>query len=80
MAEKRLTDDQVIEICAKYSTGAYTQIQLAEEYGITQGNVSHIIRKRTHRAVHTEINFLTEDISNSLSPIPIKNSGKFLSI
>ncbi len=39
----KLTEKHVGEIKEKYSTGYYTQQQLAGEYNITQSNISHII-------------------------------------
>jgi len=41
----KLTDDEIVEIRAKYAAGGVTQRALAAEYGITQANVSRITRQ-----------------------------------
>jgi hypothetical protein len=40
----KLTEQQVHEIRDRYATGAITQTRLASEYGISQSNVSLIVR------------------------------------
>ncbi len=40
----KLTDDQVAELRAKYKEAGMTQVQLARLFGITQGQVSRIVR------------------------------------
>jgi len=41
---QRLTADQVREIRALYATGAWTQKRLAERFGVTHTQISHIVR------------------------------------
>jgi hypothetical protein len=40
-----LTDARVIEIRKKYDTGAYTQLQLACEYGVSRTTVGQVVRR-----------------------------------
>jgi len=40
----KLTEQQVLEIREKYSTGNYSQYKLAEEYNISRPNIGYIIR------------------------------------
>ena len=42
----KLTDDQVIEIRAKYVPRKYTQYRLAGEYGVSQAQIGNIVRGR----------------------------------
>lgn len=45
----KLTESQRQEIREKYATGAFTQTQLAVEYGVTQTRVSDIITGRDYK-------------------------------
>ena len=45
----KLTEQQRQEIREKYATGAFTQTQLAVEYGVTQTRVSDIITGRDYK-------------------------------
>lgn len=47
----KLTEEQVVEIRDKYSTGRYTQRQLGAEYGVDYGGVGRIIRRDTWRHI-----------------------------
>lgn len=47
----KLTEEQVIEIRNKYSTGQYTQRQLGKDYGVDYGGVGRIIRRELWRHV-----------------------------
>lgn len=42
-----LTEDQVREIRARYSTGLETQKALGAEFGVTQTTIGNIVRRRT---------------------------------
>lgn len=44
----KLTNTQVLEMRARYSAGGVTQRQLADEYGVSRGNVSKIVNRRTY--------------------------------
>ncbi len=46
---EKITADQRQEIREKYATGAFTQTQLAVEYGVTQARVSDIITGRDYK-------------------------------
>jgi hypothetical protein len=46
--KRKLKEHQILEIIARYAGGAY-QEDIAEEYGVTQGLVSYIIRTRFPR-------------------------------
>ena len=39
----KLTDDQILAIREQYATGAFTQTELAESYGIAQSRISLIV-------------------------------------
>jgi len=41
----KLTENQVIEIRARYAAGGITQQKLADEYGVSQGIISDIINR-----------------------------------
>ena len=43
---KKLTDDAVRALRARYAAGGVTQQALADEYGVTQGVVSNIVNRR----------------------------------
>ena len=47
----KLDEARVLEIRAKHAAGGRTQKSLAEEYGLTQGGVSAIIRRRNWKHV-----------------------------
>lgn len=47
----KLTDDQIVEIRETYARGGYTQKDLADEYGITQGLVSQIVNGKRWKHV-----------------------------
>jgi hypothetical protein len=42
----KLTEQEVLEIREKYSSGSYIQQQLAEEYGVSQMQISDIINRK----------------------------------
>ncbi|KKL58122.1 hypothetical protein LCGC14_2228560 [marine sediment metagenome] len=44
-----LTDEQAEEIRRLYATGEYYQRELAEKFGVKQGNISRIVRARRRR-------------------------------
>lgn len=46
---QKITEQQRQEIREKYATGAFTQTQLAVEYGVTQARVSDIITGRDYK-------------------------------
>jgi hypothetical protein len=46
-ATTKLTDSSVLSIRAAYSAGGVTLKELASEYGVSFGQVGHIIRRRT---------------------------------
>ena len=46
---QKITAEQRQEIREKYATGAFTQTQLAVEYGVTQARVSDIITGRDYK-------------------------------
>jgi len=46
-----LTNVKVKEIRNKYSTGKYTQVQLAKEYGVTNQNIYYIVHNKTWKDV-----------------------------
>lgn len=54
-ANSVITEDQVIEICDLYSSGRFTQPQLAEMFGITQMNIWQIVSGRTWKHVIRKI-------------------------
>ena len=45
--QRKLTSEQVKEIREKYATGKYLQTYLAVIYGVTNTNISEIVRYRT---------------------------------
>lgn len=47
----RLTADIVRAMRAKYAAGSVTQTELANEYGVTQANVSEIILRKTWKHI-----------------------------
>jgi hypothetical protein len=42
----KLTNDKVLEIQAKYSSGKYFQQQLADEFGVSQTQIWRVVRRR----------------------------------
>ena len=44
-AFSKLTDSQVLEIRARYSSGSVYQADLASEYGVSESNISAIVRR-----------------------------------
>lgn len=42
----KLTEKQVLKIRAKYSTGDYTQKQLANKYSVSQVTIGHIVNRK----------------------------------
>jgi DNA-binding MarR family transcriptional regulator len=46
LPQTKLSADQAQEIRVRYAKGGMTQIQLAAEYGVTQGAISSLIRNR----------------------------------
>lgn len=44
---KKLTRKQAVEIREKYSNGGVSQSQLADEYGVCQTNIWHIVNRKT---------------------------------
>lgn len=47
----RLTEDEVRDIRQMYSTGDWTQRELAEQFNVSQGNVAFIIKNKTWRHI-----------------------------
>ena len=45
---RKFTIKEVNEIREKYNTGNYFQRELANEYGVTQSTISHLINKKTY--------------------------------
>jgi hypothetical protein len=45
------TEKQILEIREKYSTGNYTQQQLANEYNYRQGHISAIILRQSWKHI-----------------------------
>jgi hypothetical protein len=46
-----LTDDAVRSIRERYAAGGVSQYALAQEYGVTQTNISHVIRRKSWKHV-----------------------------
>lgn len=44
----KLTDDQVVEIRMRYAAGGITQLQLAKEYGVSDGRICDIVNGQSH--------------------------------
>lgn len=51
VTQSKLVAAQVREIRALYATGQYRQIDIAERFGVTKGNVSAIVARRTWKHV-----------------------------
>jgi hypothetical protein len=47
----RFTEDDVREIRARYAVGDISQQALAEQYGTTQTNIGHVVRRKTWKHV-----------------------------
>jgi uncharacterized protein YbaR (Trm112 family) len=47
----KLTEQQVREIRTLYATGEYSQAQLAETYGLSQGSIGDLIRRVTWKHI-----------------------------
>jgi len=47
----KISNEQVTELRQRYAAGGVTQRELAEEYGVTQGTISQIIRRASRRHV-----------------------------
>jgi DNA-binding MarR family transcriptional regulator len=45
MSQAKITPEQKEEIRTLYAAGAFTQVQLAEKFGLRQGTISAIVRK-----------------------------------
>lgn len=45
---RKLTDAQVLSIVSRYRAGGITQTKLANEHGVSQANVSAILRGRSY--------------------------------
>lgn len=52
----KLTNEQAAELRTLAATKAFTQTQLAEMFGITQGNVSQIIQGKSYKVKSNEAN------------------------
>lgn len=48
----KLSDDQARELIRMYKTGGYRQVDLAELFGISQSQTSHIIIGRKRKLLH----------------------------
>ena len=48
---RKLTDDDVRDIRARYATGTISQRSLASEYGVTQPNIGRIVREETWKGI-----------------------------
>lgn len=46
---KKLTKEQVDALRSEWTVGGVKQKELAEKYGISQSNVSHIVNGKTHQ-------------------------------
>ena len=47
----KISNEQVTELQQRYAAGGVTQRELAEEYGVTQGTISQIVRRASRRHV-----------------------------
>jgi DNA-binding MarR family transcriptional regulator len=45
MPKPRITSEQKEEIRALYASGAFTQVMLADKFGLRQGTISAIVKK-----------------------------------
>jgi hypothetical protein len=51
----KVSEDQVIEIVARYTDGGVTQTTLANEYGVDQSLISHIMHGRLRRSITKDL-------------------------
>jgi DNA-binding MarR family transcriptional regulator len=47
MRHTKITVEQKEEIRTLYASGAFTQVKLAEKFGLRQGTISTIVKKST---------------------------------
>jgi len=47
MRRTKITVEQKEEIRTLYASGAFTQVKLAEKFGLRQGTISAIVKKST---------------------------------
>jgi DNA-binding MarR family transcriptional regulator len=47
MRHMKITVEQKEEIRTLYASGAFTQVKLAEKFGLRQGTISAIVKKST---------------------------------
>jgi hypothetical protein len=47
MRNTKITVEQKEEIRTLYASGAFTQVKLAEKFGLRQGTISAIVKKST---------------------------------
>ena len=47
----KLKEKDIIEIRNKFETKKYTHLMLANEYGVTRGNIRHILTRRTWKEI-----------------------------
>lgn len=60
----KLTEAQVLEIRALYSTGKYTQRRVGEMFGVDHSTVSYIVRGETWTAANIDVEKTDERVSN----------------
>jgi DNA-binding MarR family transcriptional regulator len=48
---EELTPEEIREIRALYAGGAYRQVDLAEEYGVSQPYISRIVNRKRRKGV-----------------------------
>lgn len=51
----KLTEKQVIQICKEYANGTYTQLELANQYGVSESNIGFIIAGKTWQDIERPI-------------------------
>ena len=47
----KLAESQILEIRAKYATGNYTKVRLANEYGVNGTNIYYIVNRKSWRHI-----------------------------
>lgn len=67
---RSLCDEDVLNIRRRYAQGGIFMRELASEYGVTQGTVSHIIQDRIWRHLP-----LTKEIRSMAQILPCQDSG-----